>query len=852
MVDITGPRPVSVTDGLTGPDFSRIAGQGFGDPTNSYVHCLAGYRGFVFAGTSRNSMALLKLFPPPEPPALDPWPVWVPDDVADLDMHGQIWRLDAHRDGRPAGRTLGRRWRLVHTSPDILGKDGSLVPRDLGYRGMTVFRGASDPVPALYVGSISTVLRGCAARLLRSTDGESFDPVGEPGLGNPQVSTLRAMTGFDDHLWVPPAGQGITLNSNSASMIMRSDDPAAGPWQEACEPGFGDATNTGVFELCTFAGHLYAGTFNAEHGYQIWKTPATGRHQPRWTRVVADGAGRGPHNEIAMSMCVFGDALYVGSGIQNGGYDRVSRIGPAASELIRIHPDDRWELIIGEARQTKGGWKEPLSGIGPGFGNPFAGYFWRMATHDGWLYLSTFDWTVFLPWAGKPSKAAEAVIDAVGAPEAVRRAGGFELWRTRNGTDWFPVTINGFGNPYNYGGRTLLSTPHGLLVGTANPFAPEAPGMTAHGWRYAPNPDGGSEVWLGASCSSTRTIGSRRVARATVGTEVLITGATGFLGSRLADELSRRGVRLRILAQPGTEEAARRESTDVVVGALDDRAAVERAVRGSEIVVHLAGVLPGADPEELHRINIEGTDRLLSVCRDDPPRRFVLMSSTAVYADTLDRSRWPLTEASAVGPTGPGPAVAYGWSKVAAERLLHRRAVEGGFERLVLRPATCYGSGSDSAERLIKAAQAGPLLPRSSRVVQYLHVDDLAAMVAILIWSAADQDTVHLAGPDSLSWSAVQELVRRTTGHGVLRGRVADRQPLPLARFEFPYDLTHARELGAVPRIGLREGLTEAARQLRGAKVSRSPSAGTGGRHRRAGYAERRTGREVEWPWMSR
>jgi nucleoside-diphosphate-sugar epimerase len=233
------------------------------------------------------------------------------------------------------------------------------------------------------------------------------------------------------------------------------------------------------------------------------------------------------------------------------------------------------------------------------------------------------------------------------------------------------------------------------------------------------------------------------------------------------------------------------------------------------------------------------------------------MSSTAVYADTLDRSRWPLTEAAALGPTGPGPAVAYGWSKVAAERLLQRRAAEGGFEWLVLRPATCYGSGSNSAEKLIKAAQIGAVLDRSSRVLQYLHVDDLASMAATLIWSAADRDTVHLAGPDALSWAAVQTLVRRVMKrHGMGRSATGedpvDRPPMPLARFEFPYDLTHAFELGAMPRIGLREGLTEAAVELRGAKAGPRSSAAIPRRGRRTGVGDATTRREVERPWMSR
>ena len=51
--------------------------------------------------------------------------------------------------------------------------------------------------------------------------------------------------------------------------------------------------------------------------------------------------------------------------------------------------------------------------------------------------------------------------------------------------------LNGFGNAYNYGARTVLGTPAGLFVGTANPFGPEVALRSANRWVYVPNEDGG-------------------------------------------------------------------------------------------------------------------------------------------------------------------------------------------------------------------------------------------------------------------------------------------------------------------------------------------------------------------------
>lgn len=468
--------------------FKPIATEGFGDPHNSYAHSMAWFRGSLYAGTSRDLLALLKLFPPPgDPASMQPWPVRVPDNVEKLDLRAEIYRWVAATKG----------WERMHISPLIIGRNQRPVARDIGYRGMTVYRGLSDPAAALYLCGISSVSRGTGARLLRSVDGRTFAAVSAPGLGNPSISTLRALVPFDGYLFAAPTGSGKSWNSSGKAIVLRSNDPVRGQWETASLPGFGDRTNTGIFEMQVFNEHLYAGTFNHALGYQVWKTPATGRRPCEWKKVIDRGAYRGNKNEMAMSMCAFNGALYVGGGIQNGGYDRTYQIGPAASELIRIHPDDSWDLVVGEPRQTSQGYKFPISGRLPGFDNYFNGYFWRMVSHRQWLYLGTFDWSVFLPYATSPRVFdwLKTYIDVAGAWNIAEGRGGFELWRTRDGVTWIPVTLTGFHNPYNYGARTMVSTPEGLFVGTANPFGPEVAVETRTGWSYVPNARGGAEVW---------------------------------------------------------------------------------------------------------------------------------------------------------------------------------------------------------------------------------------------------------------------------------------------------------------------------------------------------------------------
>jgi hypothetical protein len=423
------------------------------------------------------------------------WPVRCPDELFDLDLRAQIWCWDPDVD----------KWTRVRRSPTVEeAQTGRRIPREIGYRAMTVFQGMSDPGPALYVAAWAPARAKGTPTLLRSLDGEDFAPLAicGPDLGDAAVTSFRSLVPFEGRLFLSPTGQPGNPNISGRPIILASGDPIRGEWYAASEPGFGDRANATVFEMAVFAGHLYAGTMNPVTGFQIWRTRAEGTPPFRWERVISRGAYRGPLNEAALSMVAFDDALYVGTGIQNGGHDRANDVGPAPPELIRIYPDGTWDLLVGEARHTPEGLKRPLSGFGPGFDVLSAGYFWRMAVLDGVLYLGTLDWSVMLQYLTVPSVGAQARLARLaqwfGHHNLARFNGGFDLRCSRDGVRWIPVSADGFGNPYNFGARSLLGTPRGLFVGTANPFGPEVAARSPDGWVYAPNPRGGAEVWLGA------------------------------------------------------------------------------------------------------------------------------------------------------------------------------------------------------------------------------------------------------------------------------------------------------------------------------------------------------------------
>lgn len=486
------PRPLSLGH------FRPVALNGFGDGRNSYSWSCAWFRNHVYIGTNRNVLAVGKVRQKnAAPTAAYPVPVPPPPQSQEealrtvaLAQFPQIWRYNVKT----------RVWQRVYRTPLTRGLGGRLVPLGLGFRNMTVFQARHDPKPALYTIPTCGSL-GVAPVVLRSYDGEHYEILGSPNLADSNVLGYRGVVPFKGRLFITPVGVRGGDGSTAYNMtVLCTDDPVHSRWEVSNPDGFGNPNNIGIFDMGVCGASLYAGTINTREGCEIWKTDGEGPPPHRWTRVLDRGADRGHLNQAVGCFAEFQGNLYVGTGIINGGRDKASNIGPAASELLRVYPDDTWDLVMGDPRLTRQGLRLPSSGLGPGFDNGFCGYVWRLRVHEGVLYAGTFDSAAYIPFLDKTTwpQPMQRLLDPVLLEHFLKLRGGCELWRSTDGDHWTPVTRNGFGNRYNWGIRALLSTPHGLFVGTANPFGPEVATHGPAGWRYQPNPRGGTEVWHGS------------------------------------------------------------------------------------------------------------------------------------------------------------------------------------------------------------------------------------------------------------------------------------------------------------------------------------------------------------------
>lgn len=187
----------------------------------------------------------------------------------------------------------------------------------------------------------------------------------------------------------------------------------------------------------------------------------------------------------------------------------------------------------------------------------------------------------------------------------------------------------------------------------------------------------------------------------------LVTGATGLLGSHVAEKLIARGDRVRALVRPGSSTGFLEElGAEIVVGDLSNSADCLTAVADSEVVFHCAAkVGDWGTRAEFRRDVIQASENLASAACTAKVRRFVHISSTSAYGHP--KSPAPIDESA---PLGQGLWIwdDYTWSKVETERLLTKLTSDRGLPLTIIRPSWLYGERDRTTlARLIERLRSG-------------------------------------------------------------------------------------------------------------------------------------------------
>jgi polyketide synthase len=256
----------------------------------------------------------------------------------------------------------------------------------------------------------------------------------------------------------------------------------------------------------------------------------------------------------------------------------------------------------------------------------------------------------------------------------------------------------------------------------------------------------------------------------------LVTGASGFIGGHLTTRLARDGWRVRCLVRPDSD-TSRLVGVQTVVGDLTDRASLARAVDGCRVVFHCgAMVTDWATIDELTRVNVQGTDNVVTAARAAGVERLVHFSTTDVYGY---RGSETVTEAD----PGRGFSNWYAETKRRAEDRIRR----AGLPAVILRPATVYGPGSREVVGEIAQAlrhRSMLLIDGGRAVAGLVYVENLvdAAIRAAGVESAAGE-AFNVTDGWEVTWRQFTDDLARGLGH-------------PRARWSLPFGVADALGLG--------------------------------------------------------
>ncbi len=239
---------------------------------------------------------------------------------------------------------------------------------------------------------------------------------------------------------------------------------------------------------------------------------------------------------------------------------------------------------------------------------------------------------------------------------------------------------------------------------------------------------------------------------------LLLTGATGSIGSRLLPLLLERGEDVRCLVRDPRRLGARRVDVQLALGGLGDLAdphTVRQSLRGVDTVVHLAATIRDQPPRRLEELNGLATVRLLHGAEQAGVRRFLFFS--ALDAGAAQRTRF-----------------------FRAKWVAERAIASSRLETSIFAPSIVYDR-SDPWITLLRRFSFLPVLPVSGEgraAFQPIWAQDVAECVVAALAGGPLQPRYELAGPETLTYDEMSDLVSRIAG----RPRDLVHLPLPAVK----------------------------------------------------------------------
>lgn len=205
--------------------------------------------------------------------------------------------------------------------------------------------------------------------------------------------------------------------------------------------------------------------------------------------------------------------------------------------------------------------------------------------------------------------------------------------------------------------------------------------------------------------------------------KILVTGASGFLGSHVAEQIGARGDTCVALVRKTSQidHLKKLANVEFAYGTIEDADSVKRAAEGCDAIVHSAGLTKARSEGEFMGVNVEGTRNALDAALAQLPnlKRFVHVSSLALCG--------PSEDGSPIDPKSEKPLTPYGRSKLAAEKVV--REYEARLPVTILRPSYIYGPRDAESLPIYKSVKQRflPYLGDGTNTVGVIYGPDAAA-----------------------------------------------------------------------------------------------------------------------------
>jgi uncharacterized protein YbjT (DUF2867 family) len=222
---------------------------------------------------------------------------------------------------------------------------------------------------------------------------------------------------------------------------------------------------------------------------------------------------------------------------------------------------------------------------------------------------------------------------------------------------------------------------------------------------------------------------------------ILLTGATGFIGSHTAKALREKGFAVRALVRPkANTQALKSLGIEIAVGDMGDPDSLSKACVGVEQIVHLVGIIRELPPKiTFEKLHTEGTRNLLRATKSVGVKKFLYIS--------------------AIGARSSAPA-RYHQTKWAAEEMVR----SCGLEWTILRPSVVFGPGDEFinllANDLVKVPPFIPVIGTGLNKLQPLWVKDLAEVICQSVpLGAFSQQVLEMGGSEQLTFREILEII---------------------------------------------------------------------------------------------